>query len=102
MYFAERWMAGGTENIKRSEWLSQHAAHCDGLKRESRMEQIRQVEAPGFDVKLTETFSESNHVSVPGKKEEKRKRKKPNYALFPPIKPLISTDWFRNMKQNSE
>lgn len=78
MYFAEKWMAGGTENIKRSERLSQHAAHCDGLKRESRMQQARQVEAPGFDVKLTETFSESNHVSVSPRKKKKKKEKEKN------------------------
>lgn len=27
---------------------------------------------------------------------------KPNYALFPLIKLLISADWFRNMKQERE
>lgn len=61
-----------------------------------------QVEAQGFDVKLTETVTESNNVSASPRKKKGKKNKKPNYALFPPIKPLISTDWFRNVKQNSE
>lgn len=61
---------------------------------------LMQVGAQGFEVKLTETVTES--LYHPRKKGEKKEKKKPNYALFPPIKPLISTDWFRNMKQNSE
>lgn len=70
MHFAKIWMAGGTE-----EHSQRRSQHCDGLKREPRMQQARQVGAQGFDVKLTETFSESNHVSESPWKKKKKKEK---------------------------
>lgn len=80
MHFLEKWLAGGTENPKRSERLSHLAARCDGLKRE-----LEQVEAQGFDVKLTETSpSPTTSLYRPGKKEEKRREKTPITLYFLP------------------
>lgn len=47
-----------------------------------------------LDVRLTDIFPDPTLAFV--------SLRKTNYALFPLIKPLISADGFRNMKQNSE
>ena len=87
----------GAEYIKRSQWHTErpvnvlhHTAH--GV-RDLDVSQVT-VEDISLMRDWQTSFPNSTHVFV--------SLRKTNYALFPLIKPLISADGFRNMKQNSE